>query len=325
MENNNNNQRSSEILLINSYKNAISMNFETVINKYCGSQNKSLESNYRNYKLKNPFFYQTLIKNYEVNQILNIPNNFNVKEKELIVSFNKINSDLVAEITQFFIAVINYNGNNKKIDNYINVSFINIEDGFKKLSQFDIKISDYFTATNSLIAYQIKRHLLSDLKNSVYFLNNKLYVDIEKCPLKSYFDQLKCNLESSISTEEIDFLIKNKKVKKTELTFFNFINDVKDKELFANDLKESFKIEKNTEIAIVIHLLESERIFVYSYFAHIHRELKKFLGREIGNPNTLNDAVNRIKNGILPRTRSYDTISNKVDELINKHKIKLNS
>lgn len=103
-------------------------------------------------------------------------------------------------------------------------------------------------------------------------------------------------------------------------TFLDFINNVKDKEIFANDLKGTFTIETKTEIAIIIDLFEKEEIFVYSKFAPFYREIKKHFNREIGNQNTINDAIKRIQNGTQTREREFEKITIKVNRLIKKHK-----
>lgn len=302
------NKIKEETDLINDYKNAISIHFNNVI-----SEKYNAETFLGGI---NVFYYMSTITNYS--------NYLNKKIKadsvlctiEGLETFNIITTNLLIDIVQFFIGIKNYDSANNDVIEKIRLSKISIDEGFKKLSQFDIKIQ------NSSVV--MKDYCLKVIKESIYFLYNSIHIDIEKCLLKSCFDQLKCDLQDSTSIADLDFK-KKKEIKKTELTFFDYLNNVNDPELFANDLKESFKIETNTEIAIVIHVLESEQIFVYSYFAGFYRELKKFFDRNIGKQNTINDAVTRIKSGTETRTKSFNTINSKVKELINKHKIKLNS
>ena len=177
--------------LVNQYKNAISTLFKTV------SFEKDSLGN------KNSFYYSDIIskfsnlitKEYESNKTLN--------ETREIEVFNRITIDLLKDIVQFFIAVDSYNSTNNKAIEYFFLSKTNLEDGFKNLGQFDLKIKDFFSKKDS--SFAMKEYCLKVIKESFYLLNNKFYIDIEKCPLKSDFENLIYKLEHSIQDKVVDF------------------------------------------------------------------------------------------------------------------------
>ena len=120
--------------------------------------------------------------------------------------------------------------------------------------------------------------------------------------------------ESTISQQDTETK------EETKTTIYDFIQNVKDKEKFLKDLKSTFNIETKTEIAIVIVLFEKEKIICYNKFAPFYREIKTYLNRNIGNQNTINDAIKRIQNGTQTRETEFVKITEKANELIIKHK-----
>ena len=77
-----------------------------------------------------------------------------------------------------------------------------VKNGFKNIGQFDIKIKDYFLNKNSSVA--LKEYCLKVIKESFYFLNNNLYIEFEKCPIQSDYENLLFKLENSISSKDIE-------------------------------------------------------------------------------------------------------------------------
>lgn len=194
-----------ETELVNQYKDAISTLFKTVSFKMDSLGNK------------NSFYYSDSISN--LSNLINkeLQSNKALKTTKEIEIFNRTTIDLLNDIVQFFIAIDNYNSrdrDNEVVDDII-LFKTNIDDGFKNLGQFDLKIKDYFSKKDSSIA--MKEYCLKVIKDSFYFLNNSLYIDIEKCPLKSDYENLLNKLEHSIYNDAVDFktiLNSNKKSKK---------------------------------------------------------------------------------------------------------------
>ncbi len=65
-------------------------------------------------------------------------------EKEIEI-FNRITIDLLHDIVQFFIAIDNYDGQDIEVIDDIILFKTNIDDGFKNLGQFELKIKAYFS------------------------------------------------------------------------------------------------------------------------------------------------------------------------------------
>jgi hypothetical protein len=117
-----------------------------------------------------------------------------IKEIEL---FNRMTIDLLKDIVQFFIALDGYDSHKNKTRELIILSKSNIEDGFKNLGQFDLKIKGVFSTKDSPIA--MKDYCLKVTKESLYLLSNSIYIDIEKCPFQHDFNKLTQKLEHSTS------------------------------------------------------------------------------------------------------------------------------
>ena len=116
------------------------------------------------------------------------------------------------DIVQFFIAVDNYNTRKQddKVANDIKLFKTNINDGFKNIGQFDIKIKDYFLNKNSSVA--LKEYCLKVIKESFYFLNNNLYIEFEKCPIQSDYENLLFKLEIILGNWAPSHLVKVQEV-----------------------------------------------------------------------------------------------------------------
>ena len=178
--------------LVNQYKNAISTLFKTV------SFEKDSLGN------KNSFYYSDIISKFSNLITKKYQSNKALKTEKEIENFNRITIDLLKDIVLFFIAVDNYNSRDRdnEVADDIILSKTNLDDGFKNLGQFDLKIKDYFSKKKSSIA--MKEYCLKVIKESFYLLNNKFYIDIEKCPLKFDFDYLIYKLERSIQDKVDD-------------------------------------------------------------------------------------------------------------------------
>jgi hypothetical protein len=180
--------------LVNQYKQAISGLFRTVSFEMDNQKNKN--SFYCFDTISN--FSNLITKEYQSNPALKA-----IKEIEL---FNRMVIDLLKDIVQFFIALDGYDSHKNKTRELIILSKSNIEDGFKNLRQFDLKIKGVFSTKDSPIA--MKDYCLKVTKESLYLLNNNIYIDIEKCPFQSDFNKLIQKLEHSISNlnDESNFI-----------------------------------------------------------------------------------------------------------------------
>lgn len=177
--------------LVNQYKNAITNLFNTV------SFEKDSLGN------RNSFYYSDYISNFSNSLNKELQSNKELSSLKEIEIFNRTTIDLLNEIVRFFIALNKYDSKNNKVIEDIFLTKTNIDDGFINLGQFDLKIKDYFTKKDSSIA--MKEYCLNVIKKSLYFLNNSLYISINKCPLKSDYDNLIYNLEHSINSTEVYF------------------------------------------------------------------------------------------------------------------------
>jgi hypothetical protein len=235
------------------------------------------------------------------------------------------------DIVQFFIAVDNYNTRKRddKIANDIILFKTNINDGFKNIGQFDIKIKDYFSKKNSSIA--LKEYCLKVIKESYYFLNNKLYIEIEKCPIQSDYENLLSKLENSISIEDIEssvLLLSNSKKRNIKFTaekdFVDFIDNVNDKIAFAQELKEAFNIEIGIDFRIMVELLKDNKIIKIGNrkFRLFHKLATVYFDRDIGSYSGVNDKYKHTESDKKIHSKMIKIINEKLQPLIDKYKIK---
>lgn len=204
--------------LVNQYKQATSTLFKTV----------SFEMD--NQKNKNSFYYFDSISSFSNMIAIEYQSNPALKAIKEIELFNRMTIDLLKDIVQFFIAIDGYDSHKNKTRELIILSKINIEDGFKNLGQFDLKIKSIFSTKDSPIA--MKDYCLKVIKESLYLLSNSIYIDIEKCPFQSDFKKLTQKLEHSTSNlndeNGIDLNSKKRKSKiNDESNFIDFTKTLK--------------------------------------------------------------------------------------------------
>lgn len=302
--------------LVNQYKNAITNLFKTV----------SFEKD--SFGNRNNFYYSDTISNFSNSITKEYLSNKELNSLKEIEIFNRTTIDLLNDIVQFFIAIDNYDSQNNKVVEDICLTKTNIDDGFTNLGQFDLIIKDYFTKNDSSIA--MKEYCLNLIKKSLYFLNNSLYIFIDKCPLKSDYDNLKYNLEHSISRQDIElsqvFTSNSKKnnVKFKESNFTDFIHNVNNKMAFSKELKETFDTERGIDFKIMIELLKEQKIFRISErkFKSFYDLVTKYFDRDIGGYSGLNDRYKHTEADKKAQPQKIRNIEAKLQPLIDKYKNK---
>lgn len=307
-----------EIDLVNQYKSAISTLFKTV-----SFEKDSLGE-------LNAFYYLKAISDLSHSIDKELQSNKDIKNIKEIDDFNRITIDLLKDIVQFFIAVDNYNTRKRddKVANDIILFKTNLNDGFKNIGQFDIKIKDYFLNKNSSVA--LKEYCLKVIKESYYFLNNKLYIEIEKCPIQSDYENLLSKLENSVSSKEIEssvLLLSNSKKRNIKFNdendFVDFIDNVIDKIAFAQELKEAFNIEKGIDFRIMIELLKDNKIIKIGdgKFKLFHGLATVYFDRSIGSYSGVNDRYKHTESDKKAHAKNIRIINEKLQPLIDKYKI----
>ena len=306
-----------EIDLVNQYKNATSNLFKTV-----SFEMDSLGD-------KNVFYYLNAISGLSNSFSKELQSNEVLKTIKEIEYFNSITINLLKDIVQFFIAIYNYDGQDKEVIDDIILFKTNIDDGFKNLGQFDLKIKGYFLKENSSIA--MKEYCLKVIKESFYFLNKNLYINVEKCPIKSDYENLLYKLEHSISRKDIEsvsMLISTSKKRNIkfndEIDFVDFIDNVNDKIAFAKELKGTFNSEMGIDFKIMIELLKDNKIFRISdgKFKLFHELATVHFDRNIGSYSGVNDRYKHTDSDKKAHSMTIRYISEKLQQLIDKYKIK---
>jgi hypothetical protein len=297
-------------LNIDAYKKAISNLFNTVIFEKDNQDND------------NPFYcYKSLFSFFNtINERL--LNNTELKGLDSLYEFNETLYNLLNEITRFFVAINKYDGIDKS---YVQVSYINVNQSFKNLQEFDRFIIKYVQSGNFDSAILIKDYFSNLISEAILFLDNNLQISINKCEFKSDIDKVNLRLENSINYSEVSLRMKIKSNSKKEVnqspTFFDFIFNVKNKTDFALDLKNIFNIEKGIEFKIMIEVLREKDVFIIGdrKFAHFFRAIKPYFNRDIGSQNSLNDLYNHSSEDKEFYADKIDGINKKLVLLLKKH------
>lgn len=303
-----------ELNLVNQYKNAVSGYFNTVSFEYDFDGNR------------NPFYCYDMISKFK--EIIDDDLDENVKSIFLndLKKFNNEIENILIDILRFFMAINKYDGKNKQINEDIILNYTSIENGLKTINQYDLIIKKELINGDSLIAIDVKNYCLFIIKKTIHFLDNRLFININKCPLKYNFKKIQKNLEHSTIRENVDFnkisnSNDNKNVKSSDPDFFDFIQNISNKTAFSNDLKQKFNNERSTEFGLLIYILTLEKIFLYYKFAPFFRSIKKNFNRDIGDQNKLNDTITCVSKGEKKYEIEIASIKNKLNPLINKYKI----
>jgi hypothetical protein len=303
--------------LVNQYKEAISGLFRTV----------SFEMDSQNNNNNNSFYYAYSISNFSKSLKDEFQPDKGLIPLEEIENFNRIMIDLLNDTVQFFIAVDNYDSIDNQVIDDIILYKTNIDDGFKNLGQFDLKNKSAFSTKDSSIA--MKEYCFNVIKKAFYFLNNVLYIDLEKCPLKVNYVNLIYNLENSISRENIELgrmPISNSKSLKKASVFFDFIHNIeKDKKrAFAEELKITFNTESGIDFKIMIELLKDQNMFIIQKrkFKEFFRLIESYFQRDIGGYSGLNDRYKHTDSDKRAHKSCIKDLSEKLNPLIDKYKTK---
>ncbi len=171
--------------------------------------------------------------------------------------------------------------------------------------------------TDPIVKAGLKQKICSKL-NEVAQYPNYPYIDLITDLLEQInneYDLYKKGLKSVVSESEQG--IKNTK------TLYDYISNVKDKESFANDLKDTFNTEKGIPFKIMIELLKVEKILLLGNrdFAGFYRVINPFFNNDIGTYTALNDGYKHTDDEQTQYAKEIEIINQKLKPLIIKHKI----
>lgn len=102
----------------------------------------------------------------------------------------------------------------------------------------------------------------------------------------------------------------------------DYISNVKDKEAFAKDLKDTFNNEKGIPFKIMIELLKAENILLIGNrdFLGFYRIINPFFNSGIGTYTALNDGYKHTEDDQTAYDKEIQIIKQKLKPLITKHK-----
>ncbi len=193
--------------IIDEYKDAIGEMFYTVISE------RDFE------KSENPFYCYKSITNFSTIIDEKLSKKEELKEMVELYKFNDALTDLLKELTMFFIAIYKYDGSD---ESYIGVSYVNVSQSFKNLERFDAFINEHVQLNHFDNVLLIKDYYSNIIGEVLLFLDNNLYLDIKKCSFKMDFDNLLLSFKNSISIEEINIRekVNNSRTKKISEKWF---------------------------------------------------------------------------------------------------------
>lgn len=160
-----------------------------------------------------------------------------------------------------------------------------------------------------------------ELKTKVCFTLNEP-LKYQEYPYKELITDLLEQIESEYLLYKQGLKNDTPESEKTVKTFFDFINNVKDKEAFAKDLKDTFNTEKGISFKIMIELLKAENILLIGNrdFAGFYRVINPFFNSGIGTYTALNDGYKHTADEQTQYAKEIQIIKQKLKPLITKHK-----
>lgn len=158
-----------------------------------------------------------------------------------------------------------------------------------------------------------KQKICSKLRETTQYPNYQYleYVTDLLEQIESEYTSYKKGLKNDIPQSE-----KNLK------TLNDYIGNVKDKEAFAKDLKDTFNTEKGIPFKIMIELLKAENILLIGNrdFAGFYRVINPFFNSGIGTYTALNDGYKHTADEQTQYAKEIQIIKQKLKPLITKHK-----
>lgn len=261
------------INLVNSYKNAISGYFNTVCFELDTQGNK------------NPGFCYDTISRFKKIIDNELADNIKLVTISELNMFNTIIENLLIDVVRFFMSINNHDGINNEIEEHIILNYTCIKEDLKVLNQFDLKIKKKSINADSSIANNMRGYCLNTIQESIYFLSNSMFIDIEKCPFKIDFNNLQNNLDNKIIEEEIN--IKQEEENSINIKSQDFIIESQnsDRQLSLKQIaliyayeNQSVTIENQDEIALKHGHTSGKKLhqFFTFYYSRINRKGKPF-------------------------------------------------
>ena len=245
--------------------------------------------------------------------------------KELLLTYNKSLFFFFQKTVSLYKAVHDYLETDDK--GYLTKSVtskIDLASSFETIKSYAFKIKKQSLKSTDEGLIKVREYTLVQLNEIIHELQNNYTIDLLKSPFKDEIEQIKNELQNSISTDLITKINTNeqrKKVKKIK-TINDFIFNVHNKEQFIKDLQEEFKTEKGISFKILIEILKDEKIFLFSNFAEFYRNISPIFSNNIGSQRGLNDLYKHTESEKKIYKATIDLITEKLKPLIIKHKIK---
>ena len=190
------------------------------------------------------------------------------------------------------------------------------------------KKNEFNDFSNNLIEYKTQYdyifNKLTDIKK-IEFAND--YLDkLKKLNDFQKFSKHKAIIQNMIIEIENNFKnyklntapqqIESSKPKKHKKSLLEFINNIKDKEAFIQELKKTFQSEQGKSIKAIVLKLNEVNILIYGTkeFRQFYNELQTYFNRDIGTYQSINDVKTVDK-------ETTATILKKLDPLIIKHQL----
>lgn len=185
-------------LQIDEYKSAIVGHFEITFNR----ENEN--------KTPNSFYYYNQIRNFVKDKNNYVKTNIDLKKhtKELVV-FNGTLESILLETFTVFESAYKYNIDEVYIINSFNMSKFELIENLKSLKSFRQSINVEIQNRKFESAILLENYCVNQFKSLKSFLNSHLFIDIDKSPLKSEFDEVLTELENSIDINKIQILMKS--------------------------------------------------------------------------------------------------------------------
>ena len=110
---------------------------------------------------------------------------------------------------------------------------------------------------------------------------------------------------------------------KMKVDIESFVFNVKEKESFLKDIKQTFSTERGISLKIMIELLKDAGMIKIGNmkFKEFYKELKIFMDRDIGKYQALNDQYKHTEDNKKYYSKEINIVKSKLNPLIERHKL----
>jgi len=230
---------------------------------------------YEDLKIKNPFYYETIIKDWYSQNLEKLKNNNKLKEHFVLLNnYLKDIKFLFVSVIELYEAVERYNNIKVRLHRF-HIKEYEVIKHFEHLQDVNIIVREYINKGFESSGSKIKDYILLKLDEVILIIKQAFYIEILKSPLKKTIDETINFIKAS--TDQIENI---KSIPEDEYKEYFEVTT-----LFAQGFIKKDKIENNNYSNIEKCSFKNKNFNNYS-------ELENYLHQQIIPKNKLGKKIN---------------------------------